>query len=83
MDKTNAYILVIVGIVALVGVATLFVGGNSVYSSSGPDVVGMALGAATCSDTDGGKTDYTTKGKVSGGTWVSASQKRRMSFLNC
>ncbi len=68
-EKTNLYLLSIVGIVAVVGVVVLLLNVGRVPTQvSEEDLVGLATSSATCTDTDGGF-DYLTKGTISGGTW--------------
>ncbi len=68
-DKTNLYLLSIVGIVALVGIVVFILNnsGSTSFSTS-TNLAGQATASATCSDTDS-RLDYTTQGTISGGTW--------------
>lgn len=73
VEKTNLYILAIVGIVVVVSVVTMLIGVKDTDDglssiSFGNDQVGLATASATCTDTDSGF-DYTTQGTISGGTW--------------
>lgn len=64
-EKTAYYILALVAIVGIVGVAVLLMNSVSVENQ---DITGMAMGDPNCYDSDGGLT-YTTQGTISGGTW--------------
>ena len=69
-SKTSLYLLSIVGIVAIVGIAVLILnaGSSSVSFSTSTNIAGQATASVTCADTDSGL-DYTTQGTISGGTW--------------
>lgn len=67
-EKTNLYLLSIVGIVAVVGIVILLLQSSEQSVWTDGDIAGQATASATCTDTDGGLA-YTTRGTVSGGTW--------------
>jgi hypothetical protein len=70
MDKTSGYILSIVGIVGVVALAVLLLNGASTGDTN---LAGYAVVIGSCTDSDGGSTDYTTQGTASG-TWYKTSK---------
>ncbi len=70
-DKAICMVFSMVGIVGVVGIIVLLMGSGSVSTGS-QDITGQTISIGSCTETDGGMTDYTTVGTVTG-TWSSST----------
>lgn len=78
-QKSNLYILAIVGIVAMVGIVVLL---SNTGMTGTSDFSGAAITSSMCIDKDGGL-DYETRGIMYGGTWRTSNLTYKMKEDSC